>query len=51
MRHVGSSFRPLQAAWQEHGEESFTFEDAERLAEDVSPLRRGDLLKASSIQE
>lgn len=46
LRHVGSAFRPLQAAWKEHGEESFTFEELERLDEDVSPIRQKDLLKA-----
>ncbi len=46
LRHLGSAFRPLQAAWREHGEESFTFEELERLDDDVNPILLRDLLKA-----
>ncbi len=46
MRHVGGAFRSLQPAWKAHGEEGFTFEEVERLGEEVSPLRQKDLLKA-----
>jgi hypothetical protein len=45
LRHGGDAFHSLQQACQEHGEEHFTFEELERLDEDVSPLRRSDLLK------
>jgi hypothetical protein len=53
LRHGNSSFPTLQAAWNEHGAESFTFEELERLDEDVNPYRRKDLLKerAASWQE
>ena len=46
LRHLGSAFRPLQAAWKEHGEERFTFEELERLADDLNPILLRDLLKA-----
>ena len=49
LRHGHDSFRPLQVAWQEHGEERFTFEELERLDEAVSPLRQKDLLKARAV--
>lgn len=49
LRHGGDAFRALQLACQEHGEESFTFEVLERLDEDVSPLRRNDLLKQRAV--
>ena len=45
MRHGVSSFPALQAAWQEHGEESFTFAELERLGEEVSAYRQKDALK------
>lgn len=45
MRHGNSSFPTLQAAWNEHGADSFTFEELERLDDGVNPYRRKDLLK------
>jgi hypothetical protein len=48
LRHPNSTFRDLQAAWNEHGAESFTFQELERLDEDVNPLLRKDLLKQRS---
>ncbi|MCC7023310.1 MAG: GIY-YIG nuclease family protein [Thermomicrobiales bacterium] len=45
LRHGGDAFRSLQMACQEHGEGSIAFEALERLDEEVSPLRRNDLLK------
>lgn len=49
MRHSVSSFRPLQSAWEEHGEGSFTFEELERLDDGVSPYRRKDLLQERAV--
>lgn len=45
MRHPGQFFLPLQSAWQEYGEESFTFEELERLDENINPILLRDKLK------
>jgi hypothetical protein len=45
LRHGCSSFRPLQAAWNEHGEDNFTFEELERRDDEVSAYRRKGFLK------
>jgi len=38
--------RPLQQAWQEHGEGAMAMEELERLDDEVSPLLLNDLLVA-----
>jgi len=45
LRQGGSPFRALQAAWNEHSEADFRFEQLDRLAEDASPLLRDMELK------
>ncbi len=44
LRHGGSPYRSLQAAWKAHAPEDFRFEQLDRLPEDVSDLRRKDEL-------
>lgn len=45
LRLGSSPFRSLQAAWSEHGETEFRFEELERLGEDFSEIGRKDELK------
>jgi len=45
LKHGTSPHRSLQAAWVEHGEGEFSFEELERLREDFPALSRGDELK------
>ena len=45
LRHCASPFASLQAAWKEHGEEAFRFEELERLREDFPEIGRMDELK------
>ena len=45
LRHGNSSFRTLQPVWDEHQPDDFSFEELERLGDDVSEFRRKDLLK------
>lgn len=45
LRHISTTFRSLQAAWNEHGADSFTFEELEHLPDDINPLLRRDELK------
>ena len=45
LRHGDSSFRTLQAVWQEHTPDDFTFEELERLDEEAAAYRQADLLK------
>ena len=45
LKHGTSPHRALQAAWTEHGEGEFRFEELERLREDFPALSRGDELK------
>ncbi|MBK6800091.1 GIY-YIG nuclease family protein [Novosphingobium sp.] len=45
LRHGTHPNAALQAAWTTHGADSFTFEIAERIAEDAPGLARGRLLK------
>lgn len=40
--------RPLQAAWREHGETEFRFEQLDRLPEDTTPMARDTELKSRS---
>ena len=43
---TGTSLHPsLQAAWKQHGEHEFRFEELERLREDFPEISRGDELK------
>ncbi|WP_313008262.1 GIY-YIG nuclease family protein [Brevundimonas vesicularis] len=44
LRHGGSPYRSLQAAWTAHTPEDFRFEQLDRLPEDISDLRRKDEL-------
>ena len=44
LRHGGSPYRSLQAAWKAHTPEDFRFEQLDRLTEDISNLRRKDEL-------
>jgi hypothetical protein len=44
LRHGGSPYRSLQAAWTAHAPEDFRFEQLDRLPEDISDLRRKDEL-------
>ena len=45
LRLGGSPFRSLQAAWTEHGEREFRFEELERLREDFPAVGVLDELK------
>jgi hypothetical protein len=40
--------RPLQAAWREHGEAEFRFEQLDRLPEDTTPMARDTELRSRS---
>jgi hypothetical protein len=45
-----SPFKPLQAAWRNHGEDNFNFEELDRLSEDFSDmLRAGELKKRQKL--
>jgi hypothetical protein len=46
LRHGANPNRALQAAWNTHGPGAFDFEIVERIADDLSELRRPDELKA-----
>ncbi|TCS62615.1 GIY-YIG nuclease family protein [Varunaivibrio sulfuroxidans] len=46
LRFASNPNRDMQAAWRDHGAESFTFEIVERLAQDISPHGRKSHLKA-----
>ncbi len=47
LRTGGHGNRDLQAAWNAHGAEAFSFEPLERIDdEDLTPLGRADLIKA-----
>ncbi len=47
LRIGGHHNRTMQAAWNAHGSEAFSFEILERLDdEDLTPLGRADLIKA-----
>lgn len=50
LRQGACPYRSLQAAWREHGEANFRFEQLDRLPEDVSALRRKDELKARAAR-
>ena len=45
LRLGSSPYRTLQAAWKEHGEGEFRFEELERLREDFPDIARGSELK------
>jgi hypothetical protein len=45
LRLGGSPFKSLQAAWSEHGQDEFRFEELERLRDDFPALARKDELK------
>jgi hypothetical protein len=45
LKHGGSPYRSLQAAWNLHGEGEFKFEELERLRDDFPALTRPDELK------
>jgi hypothetical protein len=45
LRHGNHSNKRMQAAWNEHDEQSFQFQIVEKFDEDVSALMLGDLLK------
>lgn len=45
LRLGSSPYRSLQAAWAEHGEGEFRFEELDRLGEDFSAIGRSDELK------
>jgi hypothetical protein len=45
LRLGSSPHRTLQAAWHEHGGNGFTFEEMERLDEELDPYFRDRLLK------
>lgn len=46
LRMGGSPYASLQAAWREHGEAQFRYEELERLREDYPEIGRMDELKA-----
>lgn len=46
LRMGGSPFKSLQAAWKEHGEAEFRFEQLDRLPEDTSAMARETELKS-----
>ena len=50
LRHGAHINKTLQAAWDAHGPDAFAFEVLERLADDLSDLRRLDELKARAAQ-
>lgn len=45
LRMSSSPFKSLQAAWNEHGEREFRFEELDRLADDFSEILQKDELK------
>jgi hypothetical protein len=45
LRHGSHHDKALQAAWNEHGDQNFSYEILEKLDDDVSPLEIWDLLK------
>ena len=45
LRQGGSRHAAMQEAWRLHGEDSFRFEQLDRLPEDISNLLRGGELK------
>ena len=45
LRHGSHHNKMLQAAWNEHGDQEFSYEILETLDQDVSPLEIWDLLK------
>ena len=45
LRHGASPFPSLKAAWTQHGESEFRFEELDRLKDDFSALLRSDELK------
>ncbi|MDB5439270.1 MAG: hypothetical protein JWM33_1697 [Caulobacteraceae bacterium] len=49
LRQGGCPYRSLQAAWTEHGEREFRFEELDRLSEDVHELGRQDELKRRQV--
>ena len=46
LRFGGSPHKALQAAWNEHGEDAFRFEQLDRLPDDLSPMARDTELKS-----
>ena len=45
LRHGASPFPSLKAAWTQHGESEFRFEELDRLKDDFSEMLRADELK------
>lgn len=45
LRHGASPFPSLKAAWSQHGESEFRFEELDRLKDDFSAMLRSDELK------
>ncbi|MEO9168707.1 MAG: GIY-YIG nuclease family protein [Aestuariivirga sp.] len=45
LRHGASPFPSLNAAWTQHGESEFRFEELDRLKDDFSEMLRADELK------
>jgi len=45
LKHGGSPYGSLQAAWNTHGQEAFRFEELERLRDDFPALNRTSELK------
>lgn len=45
LKHGGSPYRALQAAWDLHGADAFKFEDLDRLRDDFPALNRPNELK------
>ncbi len=46
LKHGGSPYASLQAAWTQHGEAEFRFEELERLREDFPDISRLSEVKA-----
>ena len=49
LRQGSHTSRTLQAAWTEHGPDSLTFEECERLEEEETPYIRDALLKERAL--
>ena len=49
LRQGSHTCRTLQAAWTEHGPDSLTFEECERLEEEETPYIRDALLKERAL--
>ena len=49
LRHGGSPFAALKAAWTVHGEREFRFEELDRLKDDFSEILRADELKKRQV--